>query len=204
MNSRISLRHLAALASLTWVFLLTSCVLPKVYVDPQYHVAKLEDLAPSTPKPVKLTVTGLTNRKLNARASKLWTTEVTSVLGKTHVFAVSTAADAGTLEIEINNIGDTDEAMKKGFVTGLTLGLAGTAVTDRYIMTATYRDSAGGSFSGEYKHALHTVIGREDAPIQGVAPTPLKEAPGKLVEDMLLNFLRDFQLKATPPPASAR
>ncbi len=94
--------------------------------------------------------------------------------------------------------------MKKGFVAGLTFGLAGSVVTDRYIMTATYKENGAATFSGEYKHALHTVIGVEDAPLEGVKPTSLRDAPAKLVEDLIFNFVRDFQSKATVAPVAAR
>ena len=186
------------------MLLLSGCIIPKVYLDPQYRAPELSVAATADPKPVKLIVTGLTNRKANSAATKVWTKEVTAALEKSKAFALSDAPDAAILEIEINNIGDTDEAMKKGFVTGLTFGLAGSVVTDRYIMTATYKENGAATFSGEYKHALHTVIGVEDAPLEGVKPTSLRDAPAKLVEDLIFNFVRDFQSKATVAPVAAR
>lgn len=201
----VSLRRLTlAAAALAALLLMSGCILPTMYLDPQYRAPALSEIAPATPIPVKLTVSGLTNGKANNGATKAWTKEFTAALAKSKVFVLSTSPDAATLTIEINNIADTSEAMKKGFVTGLTFGLSGSVVTDRYIMTATFKDAGGKEFSGEYKHALHSVVGMGDAPIQGVSPTPLREAGTKLAEDLFLNFARDFQGKATLPPASAR
>lgn len=197
-------RGLTLLAALAAMFLSSGCIIPKVYIDPQYRAPAMSDIAPATPKPVRLTVTGLTNSAPNKAASRTWTKEVSAALQKSKVFVLSDAPDAATLDIQINNVADTGDAMKKGFVTGLTFGLAGSTVTDRYVMTATLKETGADTFSGEYKHAIHTVIGADDAPINGVSPRPLREAPGRLAEDMFLNFVRDYRSNATLAPAAAR
>ena len=193
--------RVAALAALLFT---SGCILPKVYIDPQYRAPALSELAPVNPKPVKLTVTGMTNGKANNAATKAWTKEFTAALQKSKVFILSTSPEAATLEIEINNVGDVGDAMKKGFVTGLTFGIAGSTVTDRYVMTATMKEPGAEVFTGEYRHALHSVVGMGDAPIQGVNPTPLRDAAGKLAEDLFFNFVRDYQTNAKVAPASAR
>lgn len=197
-------RALATITALASILLLTGCIVPKVYVDPQFRAPSSSEMVAANPKPVKLVVTGLTNQKPNKAATKVWTKEVTVALEKSKAFTLTEAADAAVLEIEINNVGDVKDAMAKGFVTGMTFGLSGSVVTDRYVMTATYKENGATAFSGEYKHALHTVIGVEDAPIQGVTPTSLREAPGRVAEDMILNFVRDFQSKGSVPVASMR
>lgn len=192
------------IAAVAGMFLLTGCIVPKAYIDPQYRAPSQDEIVITNPKPVKLVVTGLTNDKPNKGATKTWTKEVTAALTKSKAFTLTDAPDAAVLEISINNVADVQDAMAKGFVTGMTFGLSGSVVTDRYVMTATYTENGAKTFSGEYKHAIHTVVGMEDAPIQGVSPTPLRELPGKLVEDMFLNFLRDFHSKTTLAPAHDR
>lgn len=197
-------RSLVTVAALAALLLTTGCILPKVYIDPQYRAPAPSELAPTTPKPVRLTVLGKTNGKVNNAATKVWRKEFTAALQKSRAFVLSTAPDAPELVIEIDNVGDIGEAMKKGFVTGLTFGIAGSTVTDRYVMTATLSESGATVFSGEYRHALHSVVGMGDAPIQGVSPTPLSEAPGKLAEDLFLNFVRDYHSNAKVAPPEAR
>src|SRR5215831_10009127 len=83
-------------------------------------------------------------------------------------------------------------AVGKGFATGLTFGLAGSEVVDGYEMSVSYTPVGGSPMCRKYKHAIHTTIGALKAP-SGMQPAPLADAFDQVVEDMLLNFLRDFQ-----------
>jgi len=187
-------RHLTLIAGLGALAFFSGCLSPKMYVDPKFRSATEKDIiAPAVPVPVQLTVKGQSNGKENKRAGEFWTKTVTNVLSKTRVFAAAASASNSTLDITINNIGDMGSAAGKGFATGLTFGLAGTTVTDGYIMTAVYRDSTGKSVSKEYKHAIHTTIGNTNPPLEGVQPLPPSEASVKVAEDMILNFLLDLQ-----------
>ena len=84
-------------------------------------------------------------------------------------------------------------AAAKGFGSGLTFGLIGTTVTDYYEVTIVYTDESGAVTSKDYKHALHTTIGNEKAPIEGVLPTTLADGFATVVEQVLLNFITDMQ-----------
>jgi hypothetical protein len=77
-------------------------------------------------------------------------------------------AGSALLAITVNNVPltDMDDALGKGFVTGLTFGLAGTTVADGYECTLRYTSGNGSSppltYSG--KHAIHTTFGTGSPP----------------------------------------
>ena len=64
-------------------------------------------------------------------------------------------------------------------------------MTDYYDFTIEYQNG-GTSKSFAYKHAIHTTVGNSPAPIP-VEPVPLGDAFGKVVEDIILNFVREMQ-----------
>ncbi len=99
------------------------------------------------------------------------------------------------MKITVNNVADLSEAAVKGFGTGLTFGAAGSLVTDYYEIAIEYNDGNGSQFTQKYKHALHTTTGNEDAPFDSVQPTTPSDAFGTVVEQTLLNFVKDMQAK---------
>jgi hypothetical protein len=69
------------------------------------------------------------------------------------------------LSITIDNVPITDNAFQKGFVTGLTFGLAGSVVTDGYVCTVQYRGGTDATpIEKRTRHAIHTAIGASRAP----------------------------------------
>ncbi len=103
------------------------------------------------------------------------------------------------MKITVNNVADLSEAAVKGFGTGLTFGAADSLVTDYYEITIEYGNGNGNGngsqFTQKYKHALHTTTGNEDAPFDSVQPTTPSDAFGTVVEQTLLNFVKDMQAK---------
>ena len=45
----------------------------------------------------------------------------------------------------------------------------------------------------DYKHALHTTVGNKAAPVENVEPTSLADGFGTIVEETILNFVKDMQ-----------
>ena len=97
------------------------------------------------------------------------------------------------MHVVVNNIADMGSAAAKGFGTGLTFGLAGSVVTDLYEISIEFSDGNGGNIRNDYKHALHTTIGNKKAPLDGVAPTSPADGFGTIVEQTVLNFIKDMQ-----------
>jgi hypothetical protein len=174
----------------------TGCLATKAYVDPKFRSADyLSIKAPGTPLPVTVTATFQTNGKANKHLHNVVRKKLTKVLAATRVFTepVNTnATPAGRLDLTVNNVGNLAGAAGKGFATGLTLGLAGSEVVDGYVMTAIYTPSGGAAVTRTYEHAIHSTIGLHSAP-KGMEPVPLAEAFDQVIEDMVLNFLRDLQ-----------
>jgi len=167
------------------------------YVDPGLPKASYSDLRPrADPQPLYLTVEFLTHEKPNPQGSALVFEKARKILLASRLFS-SVASAAGErsdhLAIVMQNVGDTAEAGRRGAVTGLTFGLAGSLVTDGYVVTATYtRVGKESQFRKDYVHAIHSSVGLQKGP-EGLPPMSLSEAFDKVVEDLVLNVLRDLQ-----------
>ncbi len=107
---------------------------------------------------------------------------------------IAPATSENKLFITIDNVPQDKDAFAKGFGTGLTFGLAGTMVTDGYIMKTDYIAANKNEFKHTYKHAIHSTIGNADGP-PGLTPVP-KEPKGAAVkqvtEGLILNLLNDM------------
>lgn len=116
---------------------------------------------PAQPQPVQLVVEFQTNGKPNARATDVVKPMVTERVKASGLFgAISDHPGAGaTLNVTINNVAMLDEAMRKGFLTGLTLGIAGSTVTDGYECTVTYERAGSAPLVKKAKHAIYTSMG---------------------------------------------
>jgi hypothetical protein len=91
----------------------------------------------------------------------------------------------------VNNIADLAEARRKGFTTGSTFFLKGSVVTDNYEMQVTATIGGKTVSRSGYKGAILTAIGRASGP-EGVPPMTVTEAFNKVVEQLILQFLRDL------------
>lgn len=102
-------------------------------------------------------------------------------------------ADSGApqLKVIVNNIADLGSASAKGVGTGLTFGLAGSVVSDYYEMQVVLTRGQKTISKDGYKHALHSTIGNASGPA-GLDPTTPAAGFGKIVEQMLLNALKDL------------
>jgi hypothetical protein len=109
----------------------------------------------------------------------------------------SAVASGAVISIVLNNVPLTDNAFGKGFVTGLTFGLAGSQVSDGYICTAKYLPPNGGAaLNAEARHAIHTTIGASAAPPNAVKAESPAEAVYAMTKQIVSNVL--FNLSADP------
>jgi hypothetical protein len=95
----------------------------------------------------------------------------------------------------VNNLADVGAAGAKGFGTGLTFGLVGTTVTDAYEMSVTITVGTKTFTRTAVKHAIHTAIGNTSTP-QGLEIVPLNVAFQRVLEQMILRVLKEYQLGA--------
>lgn len=167
----------------------------KSYVDPSYGKVKYGDIVkPAQPYKLKLKVEFQRNGQHLPGIDKELMQQVDRVI-RTSGFAIPVPdGEPGSdeLTVVVNNIADLDEARRKGYVTGSTLFLKGSTVTDYYEMQATATIAGKTITKSGYKHAIHSTIGHAKGP-EGIPAMTTEEAFGKVVEELVLNFLGDLQ-----------
>ena len=126
-----------------------------------------EKVAVANPKSVQLIFEFQTNGVGNGQATDLFKSEVLSTVRDSGLFLQPGAApvpDGSLLHIVINNVALTDDAVSKGFATGLTLGLAGSTVTDGYICTVDYLVGGTKKIEQVTRDAIYSNIGAKASP----------------------------------------
>lgn len=176
--------------------LLTGCLSVKQYVDPTLPHVSYADLKPVvTKQPVQLFFEYQTKGTTNAKVTELVRPMLIDTMTKSALFSdvvVSPAAYERQLFITINNFPVTKDASTKGFMTGLTFGLAGTMVTDGFMLTAIYKAPGNGEVKHSYQHALHSTIGNASGP---AGLTPVINADRgirEIMDGLMLNLLKDM------------
>ncbi|MDR0716502.1 MAG: hypothetical protein LBF50_03680 [Azoarcus sp.] len=163
-----SLRRVPRWFLLATLPLLNACA--SVYVDgnvPEIPVTQYKK--PAEAPNVQLLWEFQTEGAPNAQATKFLQARVHKQIADSGLFAkVSDQAAAGSalLTITVNNVPLTDDAVRKGFASGLTFGIVGTAVADGYECTLRYTPEHGGSppLTHSGKHVIHTTIGTGSPP----------------------------------------
>jgi len=166
----------------------------KSYVDTSYGKIQYSDiLKPAQPYKLKLKVEFQRNGQHLPAVDSQLLQQVESVIRASGFGAPVGDAESASdsLTIVVNNIADLAEARKKGFATGSTLFLKGSVVTDNYEMQATVTIGGKTVSRSGYKGAILTAIGHASGP-EGVAPMSVTEAFNKVVEQLILQFLRDL------------
>jgi hypothetical protein len=99
--------------------------------------------------------------------------------------------DVGTLQLNINNIPLSDDAFSKGFMTGLTFGLAGSTVGDGYVCDLQYKPSdISPKIEAKANHAIYTSLGAGKGPDASVTKVAnLDEAVTTMVRQAVKTLL---------------
>jgi hypothetical protein len=180
----------------------------KSYVDTSYGRIQYSDIVkPAQPYKLKLKVEFQRNGQHLSAVDGQLMQQVDSVVRASGFGApVGDAESASdTLTIVVNNIADLAEARKKGFATGSTFFLKGTVVTDNYEMQAIATIGGKTVSKSGYKGAILTAIGHASGP-EGVPPMTVTDAFNKVVEQLILQFLRDLpttELNQTLTPGAS-
>jgi len=193
---------------------LSGCFTHRAYVDAKLPSVKYSDLSPlPAPAPIAVEVTFLSNGSPNEKGQDYVQQRVIKCLEGSGLFAKVDAGAAssgeGVLKIVMENI-PSSGAAGKGFLTGLTLGIVGSTVTDQYDFKATYQGGSGAPIEKHYQHAIYTTIGHASMP--GLTPMSTEEAVNQVVEQLTLNTLQDLQRdgvlvappKVVPPAGSGK
>jgi len=193
--SGMPLRRIALAVFVLSVSVLTGCA--NFYVDPV-----LKDVSPadmnkiSAPKPVQLLFEFQTKGVQNSRATDRLRDQVIEQVKASGLFSIvddKPVAEGAILSLTINNVPLTDDAAAKGFVTGLTLGLAGSQVSDGYVCTLKYIGPGGKDpIVKTERHVIHTVLGAKGAP-EGMTKSDNAEAAVRTMTKQIVgNALKDL------------
>lgn len=173
--------------------LLTGCA--SMYVDTatkEVPVTEFKQVA--NPKPVNVVFEFQTKGVPNSRATAFLKDQVIEQVKASQLFTVENGgSDAGMLNITLNNMPITEDAAAKGFVTGLTFGLAGSTVSDGYICTISYL--APGQTQPIVKtarHAIHTTVGNATPPAGVVKAANAETAVRSMTREVVSNALNDL------------
>lgn len=183
------------LAMLALVALTTGCA--SFYVDGATKEVPSSEFRKTDPqRPVQLLFEFQTKGVANARATELLKGRILEQIKTSGVFsAVSeTPVEGGALlSITLNNVPLTDDAFSKGFVTGLTFGLAGSQVSDGYVCTASYSLPGGtGPIQKQARHAIHATIGAAAAPGNATKADNVDAAVTAMSRQVVSNVLNDL------------
>jgi hypothetical protein len=159
-------------------------------------VAAAEFARPAEPKAVQVVFEFQTNGTPNARATELVKPMVMDSIKSTALFSDAQdqpVAGGAVLSLKINNVALMDDAFKKGFMTGLTFGIAGSTVTDGYLCTVSYLPAGDPApIVKTSKHAIHTAMGSSGTPPNGVKANSLDEAVRTMVRQITGVALKDL------------
>ena len=183
------------------VAILEGCISVHSYVDPQYRRASYDDLTRvNPPYAVSLKVEYQLNGKERPKAQKSLLDHVERSLRASGVVVpYEGKGDAvGEISVIANDVGNMGAAAAKGFGTGLTFGLVGSHVTDNYEVSIRLTLS-GSVIEKKYQHAIISTVGNASGP-PGLPAVPLATAINQVVDDVVLNFLKDMQTEGVFVP----
>jgi len=165
------------------------------YVDRAFRTATFEDLKRIQPPiPVKVKVEFQRDGKHYWKLDEELMFNVEKALGKSGLLAKNASSKTeNTLVIVANNTGDTMAARRAGNDKGPTLGLVGRTVVDDYKFKCAYLVAKNTRREVNYVHAIHVALDPTKEQPKELRPTSMLDAFEKVVEDVVVNCLADFQ-----------
>jgi hypothetical protein len=176
-------------------------VMAATYVSADLGDVKPEDVAKvDNPQPVQLLFQFQTKGAPNAAATKFLKAKVTEIVTKSGYFSQVSeepVANGAVLSVTIDNViapGDLSKATAQGAVTGATLFIAGSNVTDNYLSTIEYVSGPGAAkITRTARHSLITQLGLiNSAPQNAVKIGSMKDGIYTMASQIILNPLNDI------------
>jgi hypothetical protein len=188
LKQRFTLASLLAVSAL-----LTGCA--NFYVDNGLRDADHARFAkPSAPQSAQLFFEFQTKGSPNGQATQRLKGQVTDLVRQSGLFSEIkdvAAPGTGSLQITINNIPLDNNAAAKGFMTGLTLGLAGSTVGDGYTCDLQYkRSEASAMIEAKANHAIYTSLGATGGPDAATKVGNIGEAVTTMVRQCVKSLLQ--------------
>jgi hypothetical protein len=191
------LRRIRGFAVLTLLLMASGCIgITGAYVDPTLPPASAADVRPANhPTSVQVLVEFRANDVPKASATSFVQKRLLDIARRSGLFSTvsTTPVDSGRrLVVTINNY--PGDRQGSPVATGLTLGLAGTRVTDRYHCEAQYDVAGREPVSLVYEHALISKIGAAAGP-PGLTSYPLNTAAEIVFDQLGWSIMRDLAAK---------
>ncbi len=187
------LKRVLMVGALAATMLMSGCA--SMYVDTATRDIQPGDIKPvAQPQPVQLKFEFQTKGAPNATATAYLKDQVAEQVKKSGLFSsIDGPAGGALLNIVLNNIPLTDNPEGKGFVTGLTFGLAGSVVTDGYVCKLTYLPAGDAQpVNKEVRHAIHATIGNANPPENAIPSKDGDEAVRTMTRQIVDNALKDL------------
>jgi hypothetical protein len=174
--------------------ILTGCMsAPKSFPEPSFPKVSYEQVKRvQDPPRLKLSAEFKRDDKVMDKVTKDLYAYSERVLRGSGAIIPSTNGEDGTFHIQVQNLVDHGTAIVKGMGTGLTLGLVGNTVTDRYVIKITIIRNGKKIERADIKHYLHSTMGLASIP-EGVEAMSIPRAFDKMIEEVILSTLDDMQ-----------
>jgi hypothetical protein len=190
-----SLRRMAGAAAIVLTTALTGCA--TAYVDgATKEISAAQYRKPEAPQPVQLVFEFQTKGVANPAATQHLKAQVLQKVKDSGLFSSveeKPVSSGNLLSLKLNNVLLTDDAFTKGFVTGLTFGLAGSQVSDGYICTVSYFGNGSGTpITKTARHAIHTTVGAASSPGNAEKAANIQEAVTKMTSQIVSTALNDL------------
>ena len=171
--------------------ILSACV--HSYTSPEYQKYRASDLKiPTQPFAARIEAEFFRNGQPLPAVIPQVKRNVVQTLRRTHVIEPSDNAEH-TFKISANNVADLGDAVRKGFGTGLTFGLAGNTVQDNYEVSCSYLDRNKVLHTENYQHAIASTVGNASPPAGMLAHPNLNAAFSSVMDDVVINCLGYLQ-----------
>jgi len=193
--SRFNPRHWARQVLLLATLALSGCATH--YVDSNTKEVPVADYKkPVNAKPVQLLFEFQTRGAINTRATDFLKAQVSDQVKTSGLFSAvddKPVAGGALLSVTLNNVPLTDDLFTKGFVTGLTFGLAGSTVSDGYVCTVKYVDAGHADpIVKMARHAIHTTMGASGAPPNAIKADSVTAAINVMTRQIVSQVLNDL------------
>ena len=180
-----------SLALVCMVILFSGCG-AKSYVDKKYEDSPSQKVVVSTiPYEVQIIVEFQRNGEHFAVVDKQLNDNVVQAFKLSGIISTDSNTKP-SVKVICNNVANIGTAVGKGVLTGLTLGLAGSAVSDYYQIHIEYTDGDI-VVKKEYNHAIHSTIGNASSPYPNAEPVSPTVAFNGVIEDVILEFIADMR-----------
>lgn len=153
---------------------------------------------PAAPQPVQVLFVFKTKGTDNVRATTQVRKDVMDTIRESGLFSAigpDPVPSGALLSVTVDNVPITsqEDAIAKGFATGLTFGLAGSEVSDGYVCTIDYIPATGaGKITVTEHHSLHSTVGAHSAPANSTRAPSLKEGAKIMLHQIVAAGLKDL------------